>query len=396
MRTVLYILFTIISFTLSAQNKAILKANNLIAQKKYLSAYRILHDSDPNNQDPEIAIAKTNLLLNYHITTNLYHKFGLKDLAYNEFISDYEKNKNIKYNIVFYPDLILERLVHQYPQKYSLFKALGGYYYEVYLKYPNNQWIINDTEVLKKIKTNYLKAYKHNVYDYWSLFGIGYVYLLEGNNEKAISFFEKSIKSNPKYALTYYNLAYAFFNLKEYEKALKYSLKSYEMQYNPLYKAESARLLGTIYRNLQPLERAYECFVNANDLYPKDYNTLLPMLELSVILKKSDYKKITSEIFLLAPDNPTIYKDIMKIYVNAGKRKDFLDFLEKEKRNNYHTTKVLANIYFYTGLALYEEKQWVKSKINFEKSRSLFSEIYNNNHNIFKVINSYTDVLKKK
>ncbi len=397
MRTYLYLLFTLTVFTLSAQsnNRAVFEANDLIAQKKYLSAYQILDGSDPNNQMPEIAIAKTNLLLHYHISTDLYHQFVLKDLAPNENLDDYEQS-NLQNNVEFHPDSILTKLFNQYPEEYSLLKALGSYYYEVHLQYPDNQWVLDDLTICQKIKTNYLSAFEHNVFDYWSLFGLGYVYLLEENNQEAIKFLEKSIELNSNYSLSYYNLAYAYFNLSDYKKALDLAFKSYEMQANPLYKAEAARLLGTTYEKLNQKEKAYDYFVYANKLFPKDYHTLMPILQLGVVLNKPEYKDITSEIFLLAPDNPIVCKDIMHAYVDANKRNEFIQFLENEKPNYRTNNKVLANIFFYTALSFYEEQKWVKSKINFEKARTLFSEIYDDNHNIFNVINSYTDVLKKK
>ncbi|PIF02575.1 MAG: hypothetical protein CR965_00555 [Paludibacter sp.] len=397
MRTYLYLLFTLIALTLSAQskNRAILEANDLIAQKKYFSAYEILDGSDPNNQSPEIAIAKTNLLLHYYISTDLHYKFGLKDLTPNESLSDYEQS-NLENNIEFHPDSILIKLFHQYPEEYSLLKTLGDYFYEIHLQYPNNEWFLNDSIVCKNVKTNYLSAFEYNVYDYLSLFRLGYMYLLEKNNQEAIKFLEKSIKLNSKYPLSYYNLAYAYFNLFDYNKALELASKSYEMQTNSFYKAEVARLLGIIYEKLNQKEEAYSYFLSANKLLPKDYHTLIPILRLGIILNKPEYKEITSEIFLLAPENPTVYKDIMNAYVDANKRNEFIEFLENEKYNYHTDNKVLANICFYTALELYEEHKWVKAKNNFEKARILFRQIYNENHNIFNVINSYTDVLRNK
>ncbi len=385
MRTYFYLFFTLIIFTLSAQNKAIVEANNLITQKKYSSAYKILDDSDPNNQIPEIAIAKTNLLLNYHVSTDLYRKFYLKDFNSNDSL----KSNELKNKIEFHPDSILTKLFNQYPDDYKLLKTLGEFYYEIHLQYPHDKWLIKDSCICENIKKNFLMAFNNNIYDYRSLFGLGYVYLLENNNQEAIKFLEKSIELNSKYPLSYYNLAYAYFNLKDYDKALNLALKAYEEQFNPVYKAETAKLLGMIYKKLNQKEKAYIYFNSANKLLPKDYHTLISILEMEIALDKPEYKNTTSEIFLMASDNPVVYKDIMQIYVGAKKRKEFVDFLEKEKANYQTNNKVLANIFFYTALTYYEKKEWEKAKINFEKAKSIFHELYNENHNIFEVIKSY-------
>ncbi len=380
------------------------KANNLIAQKKYLSAYNLLDKADPENRYPRMAIAKTNLLMKYHISTDNYYKFGLKDLQIDEMIDKYE-GKDIKTNITFYPDKVLNRLIRKFPNKYSLQKTLGSFYYEVHLEYPNNSWLVPDSIVLRKMKENYLVAYQNNKYDYWSLFGLGYVYLLENNYEKAIHFLETSLVLNPNYSLTYYNLASAYFNIKEDNKILKeennnkvieLAQKSYKLQHIPYYRAETARLLGLTYYKLKDSKQAYRYLKEANRTTQNDYNTLVTLLNLELEFNKEEYRETTNQLFLISPENPIVYKDILEAYQKANKLPEYTMFLERQK-SHYRTQKeILANIVFYTAVSLYETKKWTQAKINFEKARQIFSSIYGNDHTIFKVIDSYTDVLKKK
>ncbi len=406
MRFFISVLFVCLS-SLSAfsQGRVTLsKANNLIAQKKYLSAYKVLDEADPENRYPRMAIAKTNLLMKYHISTDNYYKFGLKNLEISETIDQYEE-QDIKTNITFYPDTVLNRLIKKFPNKYSLQKTLGSFYYEIHLHYPNNSWLLPDSTILKKIKKNYLIAYQHNEYDYWSLFGLGYVYLLENNYEKAISFLETSLVLNPKYALTYYNLASAYYNLKEENKIIEeendykvveLAKKAYDLQYISYYKTEAARLLGLTYYKLKKSKEAYPYLKEANQKAPNDYNTLVKLLNLELEFNKEKYPQTTKQLFLLSPENPVVYKDILEAYKKAKKIPEYTQFLENQK--SYYRTKkeILANIVFYTAVSLYETKKWTQAKINFEKARQIFSSIYEKDHTIFKVIDSYTDVLKKK
>ncbi len=379
----------------SQENRAISQANTLIAKKQYLSAYKLLDGSDPNNQSPEIAIAKTNLLLNFHLSTKNYHHFGLKNLAPNENIEDYGVEVTDSNNIYFQPDSILNKLIRQYPQEYSLQKALGGFYYEVHCKYPDN-WILPDKVVLEKMTDNYLTAYQNNVYDYWSLFGLGYSALLKNENENAILYLEKSLKLNSDYPLTYYNLASAYYNLKQYNKSLELALNSYKHERVELYKATTGRLIGMICNKINRKREGYSYFKESNELIPNDYNTLLELLKSEIDLNEPNYKNRTLEIFSLAPENPIVYKDILDIYKKEKKTEEFTKFLEEQKSSYRTKNQALANIFFYTAISLYETKNWTQAKINFEKARQTFSTFYDDNHTIFEVINSYTNALKKK
>lgn len=381
---------------LSAQNAAIEKSNQLIASQRYASAYEVLQGSDPNDQSPEIAIARINLLLNFYIRTDKFHAFGLKDIAPNQNLQEFRENNVPVKMLTYKPDSILNKLIRQYPDNYKLYYALGNFYYEVHLVHPDDTWYKSDSVVVANIRDNYLKAYNHGEFDYWSLFGIGYTYLLDEHYDKAIQFLEHSVKLNPDYSLTYYNLAYAYFSKEHTQKALSLALKAYDMQSIPIFKAETALLVATIYKELKNNQRSYEYLLRANKLHPSDYNVLVPLLEMELLLDKPEYGKRANELFLLDPSNPIIYQNIMKAYCENERDKEFVGFLESKRNEFKNSLPITANINLYMAIAQYEQDEWVASKINFEKARSLFRNFYRSDHNVFKVINSYTDAIKKK
>lgn len=396
MKNMFLLLFVFCYGALTAQNPAIDQANKLIANKRYASAYEVLRGSDPNDQIPEIAIAKSNLLLNFYVKTDRFQAFGLKDIAPNQYLQDFrDNNANVKM-LKYKPDSVLNKLIKQYPTDYKLNYALGNFYYEVHLIHSDDSWIVPDSVVVKNIQDNYLKAYNNGEFDYWSMFGLGYTYLLDEEFDKCIPFLEKSVELNPEYPLSYYNLAFAYLEKNEPQKALRLAQKSFELQEIPEFKAETAILIGTIYQKMKDNNKALEYLLMANKMLPNDYHVLLPLMELEMAMNKVDYVKHTNELYLLDPSNPIIYQDLMKIYSENEKDKDFVKFLD-DKRNLYRASvPVSANIHFYMAIAQYEIDEWVASKINFEKARSLFRSLYKPDHNVFKVIDSYTEAIKKK
>jgi tetratricopeptide (TPR) repeat protein len=241
-----------------------------------------------------------------------------------------------------------------------------------------------------------MAAYDKGEFDFWSLFGIGYTYLIDDNYDEAIRFFEKSLKLNQDYSLTHYNLAYAHLKLKQPQKALLYAENAFIIQVIPSFKSETAVLLSTIHLELKNEEKALFFLREANKLTPKNYNVLLPLVELEVAMDVGDAIWDTNELFNLAPRNPIIYQDLLKIFSENEKEKDYAKFLESKKNDFKNDVLISANIFFYLAICQYEMNEWVSAKINFETARSKFRNIYSADHNVFKVINSYTEAIKKK
>ena len=381
---------------LTSQNPAIEQANKLIANKRYASAYEVLRGSDPNDQIPEIAIAKSNLLLNFYIKTDRFQSFGLKDIAPNQNLQDFrDNNANVKM-LPYKPDSILSKLINQYPTNYQLNYALGNFYYEVHLIYSDDQWFSPDSVVIENIQQNYLKAYNQGEFDYWSMFGIGYTYLLGEEYDRAIPFLEKSVELNSDYPLSYHNLAFAYLEKNDYQKALNLAQKAFELQEIPEFKAETAIVMGAIYQKLKNENKALEFLQMANKMLPNDYHVLLPLLELEMTMNRNEYQKHVNELFLLDPSNPVIYQDLMKVYTENEKEKEYISFLDGKKNQYRASVPVSSNVHLYMAIAQYELDNWVASKINFEKARNLFRSLYSPDHNVFKVIDSYTEAIKKK
>ena len=89
-----------IALTVAGQTEkgTLKKANELIKEKKYQSAYKLLNDFDPKNCNVEIVLLKEDIVLNYYITSIMHQVFSLKDLEKNEDIMDY-RDKEVSFNM---------------------------------------------------------------------------------------------------------------------------------------------------------------------------------------------------------------------------------------------------------------------------------------------------------
>ena len=288
----------------------------------------------------------------------------------------------------FPPDSILNALIKQNPNNFKLRKTLGYYYHEVNLKYGGN-WLEPDSTIFNRIIENYDLAYKNGVFDYWSLYGIGYCYLNQNKIEKSIPFFIKSIELNDTYPSSYYNLAYAYMSINEREKAIENAKRALELYDYIDYKSDAANMIAIIYTELNDFQNALKYRREAYSLTPDNYYVLKPLLALEVNTNSDEYKNRTTEFLMIAPGNPTIYQDLEEIYWNNGKEDELMEFLEKQKANFTSDPKVTGNLHFYIARIFMEKEDKVNAKLNLEKAKEIFKKIYEPNHRVFEVIDSY-------
>ena len=373
-----------------AQNDPVSRAGKLVEDKKYESAIKVLMQADPENKDPEISKAKTEIFLKYFVASIMHQLFGMKDLSEDEDIMEV-RGKSGEYSMfAFAPDSVLQRLIDRFPQNYELYKTLGYFYHEVNQKYPE-RWLLPDSVVVGNFKKYYKIAYDHGVYDYWSAYGIGYACLLQKDFKGSIPYFVRSIELRDDYPSSHYNLAYAYLFTDQHRKAIESAKKALELYNEPQFKADAAKMIAVIYEELDEPEKAWEYYKIANDTDPRNYYTLKPLLDTEVKLGKKSYPERTNEFFRLAPGNPTIYQDLIEIYRKYGREDELLEFLNMRHGEFIRDDKVNGNLYFYTAVIQYNNEDFTNARLNFEKAREIFKNVYGPDHGVFKAIDSYVN-----
>lgn len=362
--------------------------NQMVENRQYESAYKFLNKADPQNSKPDLVILKTQLMLDYYTKSIMHKMFSLKDLKADENLDSLRAGDGNFNSYLFQADSIILKLIKKYPQNYKLYKTLGFYYHEVSIKYPN-QWLIPDSILIPAFRNYYMEAYKHDVFDYYSLFGIGYAYLLENHAAEAVGFFQKSIELNPNYPTSHYNLAYAYLYLNKRDKAIMEARKAFELYDYPFLKADAAKLIATSYNELNDFGNALNYFKKADQLNPYDYDILKPLLNLQINIRDSLYKQNTLRIFQLDPTAGEMYEDLLKIYTSARLPYELLDFFESQKSLFSGNNIVMANLNMYCGVILYRVNEPVKSRENFVNAFNYYKQVFNPSHPIFKTIQTY-------
>ncbi|MDR0518055.1 MAG: tetratricopeptide repeat protein [Fibromonadaceae bacterium] len=367
-----------------AETEAIKKASELIADKKYESAFKLLDSLDPGNSKPNIVLLKEDIALNYFVTSFMHRAFALKDIDKSEDIMNYRGSEG-EFNMrLFQVDSILENLIKIYPDNCKLYKGLGYFYYEVSNKY-SEKWFKDDSELLTLVQTNFQKTIDGGCADYLPYYALGIANLRQEKHKESIPYFLKSIEMNNENAESHYNLAYAYLYAGDWQNVLKYAKNALALYTDPTYKSDAARMLGYTYEKLKDDKNALESYELANKIDPENYHNLKNLLDLYVKTGNEKTEEITKIFFGLAPDNPTIYNDLDEIYHGSNKEKDLIAFYKSQFSAFKDNEKVEGALNFYLGEAYIEMDKKIAEEY-FLKSKEVFSKVFPKDHQVFGVI----------
>ena len=359
-------------------------AEKLESNRQYFSAFDTLIQADPEHQNPDLVLKKVELTLAYFTVSVMHQAFGFADLKPEDDL--YELRGKAKANKIFdfKINFILDSLIQKYPEDVRLRLALGNFYYDCHLRYDNNWMKKNDT-LFSLITQNYQAVNASGLGNFWSYYALGYIKAYEGNYGESIELFEESIRLNPDYPGSYYDLAHAYYYLDQKEKAIETAEKTLDLFSDSTRKADAARLIGNIYNELGQNEAAIAYYQKSDSIDPHHYLTTKNLLIQYLKIHHPQLGSKREAFFLLGPKNPTIYLDLSAIYIAENQTRNLIDFFEDQIGNYRNDIRVRANLYYYSG-NLYLEFDEEKAAKNLTKARKLFAKFVPEGNRIFEMI----------
>ncbi|MCL9805554.1 hypothetical protein NAT51_08470 [Flavobacterium amniphilum] len=366
------------------ETEVINKANGLVKEKKYESAFDVLEKFDPKNKNPEVFLLKQDIVLKYFVTSLSHKMFSLKDIKPDEDIMDYRGKEGSSSAKMFDIEENLNELIKKHPKNYKLYKSLADFYYDAMLKYGN--WTKAEGELKVLIEKNYKIAIENNAGDYMSHYSLGYLAILDEKFKDAIGYFSKSIELNNEYPTSNYNLSLAYLYSEDPTNALKYALKAYELYQEKEYKCDAARLVSQLYYETKDMERALNYIEIADQILPDNYYNLKLMVKLLLEKKHLAFYEKLNAFFNLAPANPAIYNDLEEIFYKSEQGERLVDFLNEKKNEKGYDDNTLGAIYFHIAkFSLYNGNKKV-IKENALKAKGYFDKVFEKDHEIFSLI----------
>ncbi len=199
------------------------EVNALLDDGKYESAAEYISNNSDLMEEPRFVRLYSHILTNYYVLTLNFHFFALKDLKKGERVEDYRGKEGMhKLSGSDLEELLSEKYSED-PDSPDLNFAVGEYI-AIGERCGCGQPVIFTGDKGSDFPY-FLKAYEGGIYDYFSLFRLGYHYheKEDADLEKAAFFYEKSLELEPGHTATAYNLAALYYVQDKIDLARKYA-----------------------------------------------------------------------------------------------------------------------------------------------------------------------------
>lgn len=232
-------------------NIAILqKADALVGERKYASAFQVLQKYDPKNERPAVVLQKEDIALRYNIGHTQYRRFAFKDVQLTDNLEDFRDPDSTYTTTPFPLGRALRTLKARYPNDYKLDRGLGDYYFAV--QQCNCAEVSKEEDDLFPLIIQYYDvAHEHGYGDYSSYYAQGYSYQRLGMFRESVAPFLRSIELRANYPEAHLNLAFVYLELKQFEKAKEQAQLAVELFPDAQHKSDANFLLQSIEERIQ-------------------------------------------------------------------------------------------------------------------------------------------------
>lgn len=251
---------------MASEKEVLKKADQLITERKYETAYDLLEKADGENKNPEIFLKKVDIALNYFIISMNHMIFNFQDLKEGENLLEVRGTKGDRkaYKLTIHETL--SEYIKKEPKNWKYKRVLGYFLFDYFNKFERQVGEKADISFLTDSKKLLLEAYKHNECDVNSLNALGYFDYSEKKFDKAITYFKKSYKLNSEDMYTIYLLTACYFKTNKDDLAIKYGTIGLKLKNNQYaLKADLAKMLGIIYKDKKDTKNAAKYFDMAEE-----------------------------------------------------------------------------------------------------------------------------------
>lgn len=390
-----------------AEAAALKQANDLVAQRKYSSAFAVLRKFDPKNERPAVALRMQELALSYYITTREYETFTFKDLALVETLEQMRAQRSYDSAYRFPLETVLLNLKRRNPTNYKLDKALGDYYYSAQ-QCDCAEKAKGEDRLFALMVRHYEVAHLRGYGDYLSYYALGYAHERLGNFAQSVGPFRRSIQLKKDFPDAHYHLAYSLLELKQLEKSRDEVRLALNLYSDEQFKSDAAYMLADIEEQIKrvaegkPAKPARsksrpESAPNSSAPAPTetaaapaattDLATVRP--KLLAALKgqnQPEVVRLTSQFFQLAPTEETTYTELLDLYQKHGQTAALTTFFTEQAAVASHPPLVQGYLRLYLGRLYLEQKNAPQARNQFVLSRQFLVQALPTTDRVFGVL----------
>lgn len=390
-RKYVWVLLVVLHFTASSgmatTEELLSDVDRLVAEKKYLSAFKLLSSQENGDSNPDIVLKKVDIALNY-FGMSLNHKiFAFKDLEKDEDIMDV-RGKPGKFEMYpFDAEMILTQLIEANPQDLRLHVSLADYHLEVYEKY-RGRWEKSDEEILKNARAHYDKAVALNGdLDGKIYFRAGKTALYMKDMQGAAERLEIAVKKLSDCAPARYNLAYAYLFQNKPAEAAPYAVSAYEIYEKIPLKADAAMLAGQAYLEWGKSEEALKYFLLCDRIAPNKFENLCRLMGLYVKSGQSrEARTVEERIFDLDPAKPAMSQAILSNYMGSSLEKELPGIFKGLASKYDQNPEAAGNALYHLSVFYLQTGENALALETVDEAEKCFRKSLKEDHVVFKAI----------
>lgn len=231
------------------------KAEGLVAQRQYASAFAMLEALDPANDRPAVLAMKADIVLHYFAQSMNHMVFSLADLKKGESLDSVRRNFEMGDVFAFDVDSLSRRLLATHPGDQSLLATHAAYHKALLDDYGDDLWMTYLTPQCKALLQQATESAD-------ACLQMGYLYTSdEATADSAAYYYRRAVALRDTLWEAHYNLGVMEYQLRHNDKALAHLERAWKGYRVPWLKGDAARVMAIIYdqalNNASKAERYY-------------------------------------------------------------------------------------------------------------------------------------------
>ncbi len=379
-------IFSSVSLTAQTAENYLAETRQLIEQKQYRSAWETLHSHAEEIPFSDMMILKSRLSIRYYSSTNMFQTFTFDDLEAGETLKDIRRNQPKGEVKLFDPAGGLLTALKEDPGNGEIHYWLGEFYFTV-LHLIGEESGMSEKELQHQIILHYRKALELGEKDEYLSANLGYTELTVQDWSSAAVHFNQALEANPENTTYRYNLATAYANAGDTEKAGIAIEKALESPSSPPDRADALFLGSTIALMKEDGDLSRQYLEEGKELSPKDYR--FPERLIQICLVQEDWEGAVANsisLFDLYPHSPESCQTILN-HFNAFQGLSRLEnFFSPQVQKYRDDPEALGNLLYHRGVVSLLNEKVSKGRNDLEQASAEFGKVFEADHQIFGII----------
>ena len=349
--------------------------NKMVINRQYASAGLYINNRADLLKEPRFLRQLSHILVTDYTMAISFELFALKDIHDGERLEELRGAPGTYQLVGGEWEKVLYEAFQKYPESPDINFAVGEYLSRKEVcSCGNAEYFVGEQA---RDYRYFDLAYKAGIVDYWSLFRIGNHYFRNpGGARQAVFFFLKSLALNPENIDANYNIASAYYQIKDYPAAKVYAEKTLGQYHDASFNADTyvtyARIEAAL-GNHSAAERAYQKAIALKDWDERAFTGLLDIYRTTK--RFGEYKQRVAEYIALDYSNTYTFNVYVDYLSQAGMVSADREIMREFALKTFTRPEERGAVFFNLGRIAEIEKNDRVALVYYDKSLAALKEL---------------------